>query len=108
MYQLIKVLAKIELFSGKNMRQIPFSNKYRPAFEFKGARTKLSGSIDLIDTDTFAPGMSGIVKVTFIKGMIEDNYFKKGESFTISEGGKYALGKGEILEIVNDKEISSS
>lgn len=104
MYELIKVLAKIELFTGENMLQSPIYSKYRPVFDFKGARTKLSGRIDLIDMDNFAPGTSGTVQVSFIKGMINDDSFKKGEAFTISEGGKYVLGKGEILDIIIGKE----
>lgn len=100
MYELIKILAQIKLFSGENMRQTPFKNKYRPAFDFKGARTKLSGRIDLIDREDFEPGSTGVVQVTFIRGMIDDEYFKKGQTFYISEGGKYNLGEGEILEII--------
>ena len=103
MYELIKVLANIELFAGENMRQTPFFSEYRPVFDFVGAGTKISGRIDLINMDKFMPGTSGVVQVTFIKGMISDNYFTKGESFTISEGGKYTLGKGDILEIIIDK-----
>ena len=100
MYELIKILAKIKLFSGENMRQTPFISEYRPAFDFKGARTKLSGRIDLIDREKFEPGSSGVVQVTFIKGMINDEYFTKGQTFFISEGGKYNLGEGEILELL--------
>ena len=107
MYELIKVLAKIELFAGENMRQTPFSNGYRPVFNFVNAKTKISGKIDLIEINSFAPGTSEIVQVTFIKGMISNDYFRKGETFTISEGGEYNLGKGEILEVITDKKISS-
>lgn len=102
MYELIKIHASIKLFSGENMRQTPFNNKYRPAFEFPGARTKLSGRIDLIDREEFEPGSTGVVQVTFIKGMINDDYFRKGQTFYISEGGKYNLGEGEILEVLEN------
>lgn len=104
MYDLIKVLAEIELFAGENMRQLPFYSKYRPLFDFIGATTKISGSIDLINMDSFVPGKSGIVEITFIKGTISDSYFKKGEPFTISEGGKFNLGKGKIIDIITDKD----
>jgi len=99
MYEFVTILANIELFAGENMRQIPFVNYYRPAFGFVGAKTKISGSIELINMDSFAPGTSGTVQVTFLKGIISDDYFHKGQTFTISEGGKYTLGKGEILEL---------
>ena len=100
MYDKIKVLAHLELFNGEHMRRTPFVSKYRPAFYFPGAKTKISGRIDLTDRESFEPGTSGVVQVTFIKGMISDNYFRAGQSFTISEGGKHDLGKGEILEVV--------
>lgn len=101
MPELVKVIADIELFAGENMRQIPFVSKYRPAFDFTGAKTKISGRIDLINMNEFAPGKSGIVQVTFIKGIIPDSYFKKGQLFTISEGGRYDLGKGIIIEKID-------
>lgn len=104
MYKLVKVLANIELFIGENMRQTAFSSGYRPVFDFVNTKTKISGKIDLINMDTFVPGMSGIVEITFIQGMISDDYFKRGETFKISEGGKYSLGKGQILELISDKE----
>lgn len=104
MNELIKVLANIELFTGENMRQTSFNNGYRPMIDFANAQTKISGRIDLINMNEFRPGTSGVVQITFIKGMVSDNYFKKGVSFTISEGGKYTLGKGEILETISDKE----
>lgn len=101
MYELIKILANINLFSGENVRQTPFDSKYRPIFEFIGAKTKISGRIDLIDREKFEPGSCGVVQVTFIKGMIDDEYFKKDQPFFISEGGNDNLGEGKILEIIN-------
>jgi translation elongation factor EF-Tu-like GTPase len=98
----IKLLAEIHLFAGENMRQTPFFSNYRPLFNFHGSKTKISGKIDLIDMDKFLPGTSGIVQVTFIKGMISYEYLKKGEHFTISEGGNFDLGEGEIVEIIHD------
>jgi hypothetical protein len=53
MIELIKIVAKIELFSGKNMLKQPVFNNYRPAFYFEGAKTKISGKINLIDADCF-------------------------------------------------------
>jgi translation elongation factor EF-Tu-like GTPase len=97
---LIKVLARIKLFSGENMRQTPFASKYHPAFDFPGTKTKISGRIDLIDMDNFKPGTENTVYITFLKGMISDDNLKKGKTFNISEGGKYVLGEGEIVEML--------
>jgi translation elongation factor EF-Tu-like GTPase len=99
MTELIKVLAKLELYSGDKMREVPFYNGYRPIFEFKGARTKTSGRIDLIEMDNFPPGTIAEVQVTFIKGMISDKFFSKGEPFSISEG-THDIGKGEIIKLL--------
>lgn len=102
MTELIKVRATIKLFSGENMRQTPFENKYRPAFDFGGNQTKISGRIDLINMSSFAPGTKDTVYVTFIKGIISNDNFKIGKTFKISEGGKYILGEGEIIEMLTD------
>jgi translation elongation factor EF-Tu-like GTPase len=100
MTELIKIKARLKLYEGKEMRQSPFVSKYRPIFDFPGAQTKLSGSIDLLDREAFHPGTSAIVEVSFIKGMVSEKFFTKGQSFTISEGGKNDLGHGEVLERV--------
>jgi translation elongation factor EF-Tu-like GTPase len=100
MYEIIKVTARIELFSGKDMRQIPIVSKYRPLFHFRDSRTLVSGSIDLIKDKELLPGKSGIVYISFIRGVIKDECFNKGETFTFTEGGKFNLGRGEIIEII--------
>ena len=100
MYDKIQILAQLKLFSGENMRRTPFVSTYRPIFEFEGARTKISGRIDLIGMNSFEPGTENTVYVTFLKGMISDDNFRKGRTFKISEGGKYNLGEGEILEVL--------
>jgi hypothetical protein len=99
MYNLIKVVAKIELFSGESVRQSPIANGYRPLFNFKNEKAKISGRIDLIETHLFEPGMKGIVQITFIKGMINDSHFTAGEQFTFDEG-IHILGSGEIVELM--------
>ena len=99
MYDLIQITAKIELFSGKDMRTTPFVNGYRPLFYFLGANTHVSGQIKLIDNKEFSPGMTGLVEVTFIKGIISGEYFKKGGDFSFSEG-RTPLGKGIIMEVI--------
>jgi translation elongation factor EF-Tu-like GTPase len=99
MFDLIKVVANIELFSGENVRKIPIISGYRPLFNFENEKTKISGQIDLIEMPSFEPGMKGIVQITFIKGMIKDSHFIKGEKFTFDEG-RQILGNGEITEII--------
>ncbi len=98
MYELIKIQARIELFSEGTGRKVPFNSGYRPIFTFKDASTKLSGRIDLIHGNVFIPGTSGVVNITFIAGMISNDHFKKGEQFTFSEG-LHTVGSGEILEV---------
>jgi len=102
MEDLIKVLARIELLAGKDVRQVPFISGYRPAFYFEGERTRISGRIDLTDRDSFMPGTSGLVNIAFIKGMIDDSRFNPNEEFTFSEG-RNVLGKGIIIERLNQK-----
>lgn len=100
MYELIKTIADLELFAGANMRQYPFKDGYRPLFSFQGAKTLISGRIDLIEGKEFVPGSTGLVYITFIKGMINDDFFNADTSFLISEGGKQTFGKGRIVNLV--------
>ncbi|WP_160715074.1 hypothetical protein [Chitinophaga solisilvae] len=95
MVDFIKVLATINLFFNERSRKTPFTSGYRPLFNFSGAQTKVSGSIKLIDMDSFSPGSKGDVEISFIKGMIDDSYFKSGMKFTFDEGGS-VLGEGWI------------
>jgi translation elongation factor EF-Tu-like GTPase len=97
MAELLKIKAKIELFEG--VRQTPVVSGYRPAFNFHGAPTKISGRIDLINMNVFAPGETAIVQVTFIKHMLDDDYFTVGQVFTFDEG-PHVVGKGQIIERV--------
>ena len=96
MYELIRMRAKITLSDTPNGRKEPFTSGYRPLFNFSDAVTRISGRIDLIDKDSFSVGMTDVVYLTFIKGMIEDTHFSSGVKFTFSEGAD-ALGAGEIL-----------
>ncbi|HWB90842.1 MAG TPA: hypothetical protein VG605_03280 [Puia sp.] len=95
----IKILAKIEFSSNETGRQTPFYSGYRPAFTFPNARTMLSGRIDLFDRKSFAKGEVGKVEITFIKGMINDEYFVVGQKFKFAEG-LIPIGIGEIIEII--------
>jgi translation elongation factor EF-Tu-like GTPase len=96
----IKTMACIELLVGEKMRKMPFSNGYRPLFDFEGADTKISGRIDLINREVFSPGMVEDVQITFIRGIISDNCFATGTKFTFNEGSDI-LGKGEIRAVIN-------
>ena len=96
MQDLIEITARIELFKGEDVRQTPVVSGYRPLFDFPGAKTKISGKIDLIDMNDFSPGQKGVVKISFINGMISNDYFQKSVKFTFGEGMK-DLGKGEVL-----------
>lgn len=95
MVELINILATIELFSDKQSRKTSFRSGYRPLFNFPGAITKISGSIKIIGADYFSPDSKGDVEITFIRGMIDDKYFKVGVKFTFDEG-RGILGEGEI------------
>ncbi len=75
MRELIQISAKIKLFKGANATQTPFITGYRPLFNFKNANTKISGRIELVDRSTFAPGDTGIVKVSFVMGIIDFNNY---------------------------------
>ena len=98
MQELIIVKAKVQLFAGEGMRQNPFADKYRPLFTFKGAKTKVSGSINLLDRSLFYPGTTATINITFIKGILPDFYFRVGEHFVFSENVR-EMGEGEIIEI---------
>jgi translation elongation factor EF-Tu-like GTPase len=96
MYELIKMKARINLFDAPNGRKTPFVSGYRPLFNFSNAPTKISGKIDLIGKESFLVGMSDDVHITFIMGIIDDDYFKAGVKFSFDEGGD-VLGSGEFI-----------
>ena len=99
MSDLIKVLARIEYLKSSKGRQGAIYSGYRPIFTFLNARTKLSGSIDLIDRESFVQGEIGLVKLSFVKGVIDAHHFTVGEKFTFAEEPTL-VGKGEITEIL--------
>lgn len=102
MYDTVKILAKLELFVGHNMRQTPFASKYRPVFSFSSdPANKISGRVDLLNEQNhFAPGSTGMVQVTFIKDYLNDGCLRPGEVFFISEDGNHNLGKGEVVDVI--------
>ena len=72
---------------------------YRPLFNFIGATTKISGSINLIDRAKIAPGESCVVQIKFNEGIISSEHFYDGCKFTFDEGG-IVLGDGEIVKLL--------
>lgn len=100
--ELITIFAEIELLQTENSRKTPIHSGYRPIFKFINASTMVSAKIDLINSDSLSPGKSGIVKISFIKGMLNDNIFKPGEAFIFHEG-QSLIGKGKIIEKLNEK-----
>lgn len=99
--KLITISAKIELLLNKGSRKTPIYSGYRPLFNFTDVSTKVSGRIDLIDSDSLSPGKVGIVKITFIRGILNDNVLNSGEKFTFDEG-QSLIGNGKIIEVLND------
>ena len=97
MIEIIKVLAKLEYPISREWRQGPFFSGYRPIFSFETSTKKNSGKIDLQGKDAFTQGDVGIVEITFIKGLLNDECFTAGEKFTFAEN-PYPVGKGQIIE----------
>lgn len=105
MVNVIEILATIELLDHEQGRKTSFVNGYRPLFNFPEASTKVSGSIKLINMDSFAPGSKGDVIISFIKGMIDNDYFRPGTEFTFDEGREF-LGTGRIKEVINAENVN--
>jgi translation elongation factor EF-Tu-like GTPase len=95
---MIKIKAKIKLFKSDAGRRTPFTNGYRPLFNFI-TEMKTSGKITLKDRQEFLPGDEGIVEIEFLNKEYLGNDFEKGKKFTFDEGIEI-LGDGEVLEII--------
>jgi len=96
---MINVRAIIKLYRGDLYRKTPFSNGYRPLFNFVNDMKK-SGKITLVNQDEFKPGEEGEVKITFLDNNYLGSDFGNGKAFTFSEG-THILGEGKILEIIH-------
>ena len=92
----IKILAEIEVVVAEGGRKTPFYTGYRPLFNFENASTKISGSIRIINKEKLSQGMHDIVEISFIKGVLNESYFKVGTNFTFDEGWDL-VGKGKIV-----------
>lgn len=96
---MIKIKAKIKLYSGELYRKTPFTNGYRPLFNFV-TDMKKSGQITLLNKSEFKPGEEGDVEIAFLNNDYLGSDFGIGKSFTFGEGVN-ALGEGQVLEVYN-------
>ncbi len=93
---MVTVRAKIHLYA--NGRDTPFTNGYRPLFDFfKGSL--ISGQINLINTLSLAPGEEGEAVIRFASAELV-GYLGVGQMFAFGEG-KSKLGTIVILELIS-------
>jgi GTPase len=93
---MLSIRAHIELYAGKEYRQTPFMNGYRPLFNFVQGMKK-SGKISLINKDKFNPGEHGLVDIVFLDNSYLGSDFGKGKKFTFGEG-PHVLGEGLVID----------
>lgn len=79
------------------VRKVPFSNGYRPAFDFE-SESLTSGRILLKNEKIFYPGETGEVEIEFLFKKFLENKLKIGEKIYFYEGPN-RLGEIEITEI---------
>lgn len=94
---MIKIKAHIKLYA--NGRKNPFTNNYRPLFNFTKS-TKTSGQIELIDREKMYPGECLDVIIVFLSKEYLGENFIEGRRFTFDEGGD-PLGEGVIITIIS-------
>lgn len=96
---MITIKAMLHLYD--NIRKTPFSNGYRPAFDF-GSESLTSGRI-LLDNENqlFYPNKTEEVKINFMFNEFFNNRLKVGERIYFYEGSNQ-LGEIEILEILEN------
>ncbi len=95
---MIRVRAKIKLYTGESKRQTPFTTGYRPLFEFT-TETKTSGQITLIDQVEFRPGEEGVAEIAFLHQEYLGKDFGVGKKAKFYEGNE-PLGEAEILGLL--------
>lgn len=95
---MIKIIAKIKLYTGEKKRKTPFVTGYRPLFQFI-EETKTSGQITLLNQEKFIPGEEGIVEISFLHKEYLGLDFRIGKSFKFYESEE-PLGEGEIIEVL--------
>ena len=91
---MLKVNAKIILYSGEAKRQTPLKSGYRPLFEISN-ETKVSGLITLLDRAELKPGDEAIVEIQFANASCV-----KGAEFRFYESVE-ALGEASVLEVLS-------
>jgi len=93
---MVKIKAHIILY--ENGRETPFYSGYRPLFNFI-EEMKVSGRINLIDSEQFSPGEEGEVEILFRNADYLGNDFDIGKTFHFGEG-TVPLGDGVVKEIL--------
>lgn len=96
------IVIKAKLYLYNDIRKTPFSNGYRPAFDF-GTESLTSGRITLLDNNKqlFYPGETGEVKINFLFKEFLGNKFNVGEKIYFYEGAN-CLGEIKIIEILDN------
>ncbi|MBL7249127.1 hypothetical protein [Alloalcanivorax marinus] len=92
---MVKVRAKIKLYSGGGKRKTPFKSGYRPLFNVL-EKTLVSGMITLLDREDFKPGDEGVVEINFLEADCSE-----GTRFFFYEGVE-PLGEGFIVDAVRE------
>ncbi len=96
---MLYVRAKISLFKGSTYRKTPFTDGYKPSFNFVD-NMKKSGKISLLNKKEFVPGEEAEVEITFLDKKYLGSDFGNGKEFTFGEG-QHILGEGKIIEVLN-------
>ena len=94
----ISLLAKVTYYSNTG-RMSPIYSGYKPPFIFENAKTAISGLVELLNVECLKPGTTENIYITFIQGIIDNEYFKPEVRFYFNEG-KLRLGEGEIVAII--------
>lgn len=96
---MITIKANLHLYD--NIRKKPFSNGYRPAFDFD-SKTLTSGRITLLDgkNELFFPGEIREVKIDFMFYEFVKNKLRPGEKIYFYEGSN-CIGDITIKDILS-------
>lgn len=96
---MITIKANLHLYRGK--RETPFTNGYRPTFDF-GMESLTSGRIRLLgDKENVFPGEIATVEIDFLFKEFLGKKFKVGEIVFFTEG-LIVVGEIEILDIISE------
>ncbi|MBN8703797.1 MAG: hypothetical protein J0M08_12085 [Bacteroidetes bacterium] len=95
---MIKIKARIRLYSSDKGRKTPFTDGYRPLFNFV-EEMKASGQITLLDRKEFYPNDEAEVEIRFVSKEYLGDDIKVGKKFVFGEG-RSNLGEGVVIEIL--------